>query len=486
MRESALMTDFYELTMMYGYVKSNNNPKVVFDMFYRTNPFNGGYVVFTGLHDLIKRIEHFTFSKTDVDYLRTLNTFDEDFLSYLENFTFTGDLYAMAEGSIVFPGEPLIRIESTLMEAQLIEGMLLNTINFQSLVATKASRLAKATKGAPIMEFGLRRAQGPDGALTASRAAFIGGCSSTSNTLAGKVFNIPVAGTMAHSWIMSYGSELEAFRTYAHLYPDNAVLLIDTYDTLGSGIENAIIVGKELQAMGKDISVRIDSGDLSYLSREIRKKLDENGLINSKIVVSNDLTEEIVETLVYDKVPIDAYGIGTHLVTGGNQSSLNGVYKLSAICRKGEPLTPVMKISNSFEKATNPGRKQVYRFYDKEGLAIGDLITLDSEKVNPSEDIVFHHPTSEADYFTLKHSKYVTVKPMLSLYMKDGVRIGKAVSIKKIQEDVEQNLSYFHPSHKRMINPHIYKVSLSKELKQLKTQLVIEAKERKEAQRDNL
>lgn len=486
MKESALMTDFYELTMMYGYVKSHNNPRVVFDMFYRTNPYNGGYVVFTGLHDLIKRIEHFTFSKTDIDYLRTLDTFDEDFLTYLTHFTFTGDIYAMDEGSIVFPGEPLIRIESTLVEAQLIEGMLLNTINFQSLIATKASRLAQASKGAPLMEFGLRRAQGPDGALTASRAAFIGGCASTSNTLAGKVFNIPVAGTMAHSWIMSYESELEAFQTYARLYPDNAVLLIDTYDTLGSGIENAIIVGKELQAMGKHISVRLDSGDLSYLSREIRKKLDENGLTESQIIASNDLTEEIIETLVADKVPIDSYGIGTHLVTGGNQSSLNGVYKLSAICRENTPVLPVMKISNTFEKATNPGRKQVYRFFDKDGLALGDLVALDSEKIHSGEDVVFHHPIHEADYFTLKQSKYYTVKPMLSLYMKDGVKMGKITTIKKLQQDVVKNLNSFHSSHKRMINPHIYKVSLSKELKQLKTTLVIEAKEKKETARNNL
>ena len=485
MNVSALMTDFYELTMMYGYIKTNNNPRVVFDMFYRTNPFNGGYVVFTGLHDLIKRIETFTFSKTDIDYLRELGNFDEDFLSFLADFSFKGDVWAMEEGSIVFPGEPLIRIEATLVEAQLIEGMLLNTINFQSLIATKASRLAHATKGAPIMEFGLRRAQGSDGALTASRAAFIGGCSATSNTLAGKVFNIPVAGTMAHSWIMSHQSELESFRNFATLYPDNAVLLIDTYDTLGSGIENAIIVGKELQARGKHISVRIDSGDLSYLSREIRKKLDEAGLYESKIVVSNDLTEEIIETLVYDEVPIDSYGIGTHLVTGGTQSSLNGVYKLSCMSKEEGINIPVMKISNSFEKATNPGRKQVYRFFDKEGGAMGDLITLESEEVIVGEDIVFHHPTSEADYFTLKSSRYVSVKPMLSLYMEKGIKVGKNINIKKIQGEVKKNLATFHSSYKRMINPHIYKVSLSKDLKQLKTDLVITAKQKQEASREN-
>ncbi|MDC7246759.1 MAG: nicotinate phosphoribosyltransferase [Sphaerochaetaceae bacterium] len=480
MSVSALITDFYELTMMNGYFKSKNNPLVVFDMFYRTNPFNGGYVVFTGLHDLLKKIESFTFSKTDIDYLRSLNKFDEDFLDYLKSFRFKGSIYAMEEGSIVFPSEPLVRVESTLMEAQIIEGMLLNTINFQSLIATKSSRMAYAAKGAPIMEFGLRRAQGGDGALTASRAAFIGGCSATSNTLAGKVFNIPVSGTMAHSWVMSFEDELEAFRVYADLYPDNAVLLIDTYDTLGSGIENAIIIGRELKKKGKTISVRIDSGDLSYLSREIRRKLDESGLTDSKIVVSNDLTEEIVENFVNDSVPIDSYGIGTHLVTGGNQSSLNGVYKLSAKYGEDRKILPVMKISNSFEKATNPGRKQVWRFFDHEGSALGDLITLDHEKLPVGEDIVFHHPLTVADYFTLKRTRYATAVPMLTLHMENGERVKKHVRIENIQEAVKKNLSTFHSSYKRMINPHIYKVSLSRELKQLKTRLVLEAKRKQD------
>ena len=269
MSVSALITDFYELTMMNGYFTSKNNPKVVFDMFYRTNPFNGGYVVFTGLHDLLKKIEVFTFSKSDIEYLKSLNKFSDDFLEYLTTFKFEGDIYAMEEGSIVFPGEPLLRIEATLMEAQIIEGMLLNTINFQSLIATKASRMVAATKGAPIMEFGLRRAQGADGALTASRAAYIGGCSATSNTLAGKVFNIPVSGTMAHSWIMSFNDELEAFRVYADMYPDNAVLLIDTYDTLGSGIENAIIESKN---KGADIVVFPETALLGWVNPEAHYK----------------------------------------------------------------------------------------------------------------------------------------------------------------------------------------------------------------------
>ena len=477
---SALTTDFYELTMMYGYYKNNINPRVVFDMFYRTNPFNGGYVVFAGLDDLLKNIETFTFSEGDIEYLRMLGKFDEDFLSYLESFRFSGDLYAMEEGSIVFPNEPLIRIEGTLIETQLIEGMLLNTINFQSLIATKASRMVHAAKGSPILEFGLRRAQGGDGALSASRASFIGGCVATSNTLAGKVFDIPASGTMAHSWIMSIGDELEAFRIFADLYPDNAVLLIDTFDTLGSGIEHAITVGSELKQKGKRLSVRIDSGDLSYLSREIRKRLDAAGLTDAKIVVSNDLTEEIIETFVSEDVPIDIYGIGTHLVTGGAQSSLNGVYKLAATCDTGGNITPVMKLSNSFEKATNPGRKQVYRFFDEEGLTLGDLITLEHETISEGEDIMFHHPVTDADYFMLRGKKYHTIRPLLTLTMKEGKRMKEPASLKAIQERVSQNLETFHSSYLRMINPHIYKVSLSKELKDLKTSLVLQAKTRQQ------
>ncbi len=478
---SALTTDFYELTMMYGYFKKDINPKVVFDMFYRTNPFNGGYVVFTGLNDLIRNIEAFSFSASDIEYLRGLGKFDDEFLSYLATFKFSGDIYAMEEGSIAFPNEPLIRIEGSLVETQLIEGMLLNTINFQSLIATKASRMVHAAKGAPILEFGLRRAQGGDGALCASRAAFVGGCVATSNTLAGKAFDIPASGTMAHSWIMSIGDELEAFRIFADLYPDNAVLLIDTFDTLGSGIEHAITVGLELKEKGKKLSVRIDSGDLSYLSREIRKRLDDAGLEDAKIVVSNDLTEEIIETFVSDSVPIDVYGIGTHLVTGGNQSSLNGVYKLAATCSEDGTANPVMKLSNSFEKATNPGRKQVYRFFDKDGLALGDLITLEKESIAAGEDIVFHHPVTDADYFMLRGRRYDSFKPLLNLIMKEGKRTEEAVSLREIQSRVKKNLESFHPSYLRMINPHIYKVSLSKELKDLKTDLVLQAKEKQEA-----
>ncbi len=472
--ESALGTDFYELTMMQGYFLADNNPRVVFDMFYRSNPFNGGYVVFAGLNDLLKRIESFAFSQGDIDYLASLNTFDKRFLKYLEDFRFQGRIEAVEEGTIVFPSEPLIRVEATLMEGQLIEGMLLNTINFQSLVATKASRIYNASKNGEFMEFGFRRSQGPDGALSASRAAYIGGGSATSNTLAAKVFDIPVAGTMAHSWVMSFESELEAFRAFAEIYPDHTILLIDTYDTLGSGIENAIIVGQELKAKGKSFGVRLDSGDLSYLSREIRDKLDQAGLEKARIYASNDLNEHIIETLIHDNVPIDSWGIGTHLVTGGSQAALNGVYKLAARQLEDGTWLETMKITNTFEKATNPGRKQVWRFFDDCGSPLADLITLEDEKISLDEDYVFYHPFSEVDFFTMRQGRFKSVKPLLQLYMEGGKRTQPNPPVKKIQEHALEGLASFHSTYKRLMNPHIYKVSLSSELKRLKTRLAVE------------
>jgi len=475
---SALNTDFYELTMMQGYYLTNNNPQVVFDMFYRNNPYNGGYVVFTGLNDLLDKLENLAFSVEDIDYLCSLGKFDERFLTFLSKYHFSGTVHAMDEGTVVFPGEPLIRIEANLIEAQLIEGLLLNTINFQSLIATKACRMSLATKGSQIMEFGLRRAQGPDGALSASRAAYIGGVSATSNSLAGRIFGIPVAGTMAHSWIMSFDNELDAFRSFAKIYPDNAILLIDTYDTLGSGIENAIVVGKELKERGKRLGVRIDSGDLSYLSREIRGKLDGAGLTDARIYVSNDLTEEIIETLIHDEVPIDSWGIGTHLVTGGTQSSLNGVYKLAAKQTGDGTFLPTMKISNSYEKATNPGIKQVWRFYDTEGMALADLIALKHEPIEAGRDFTFYHPFNEADFFVVKATQHSFCKPLLTCKMENGVRLGTTPTLKELQEYAKKDLTTFHSSYKRMMNPHIYKVSLSRELKNLKMQLTIEGRAR--------
>lgn len=470
---SALTTDFYELTMMQGYFENDLNFQVVFDMFYRTNPFGGGYVVFAGLHDLIDKLEQFTFDEEDIEYLASLNKFSSAFLDYLSSYRFSGDLYAIEEGTVVFPGEPLLRVHTNLIEAQLIEGFLLNTLNFQSLIATKASRMAIASNHGALMEFGLRRAQGQDGALSASRAAFIGGCKVTSNTLAGKKYHIPVAGTMAHSWVMSFENELDSFRAYAKLYPENTVLLIDTYDTLGSGIDNAIVVGLEQKQKGYTIGVRIDSGDLSYLPRIIRKKLDEAQLTDVKIVVSNDLTEEIVQTLVQDEVPIDSWGIGTHLVTGGSQASLNGVYKLAAKQSKEGKFIPTMKISNSFEKATNPGVKQVYRFYDSEGGALADLITLDSEDIQIKRKFTFYHPFSEADFFEMQSDSYARCEPLIKLQVKKGKRVKPSPSLQQLQNYAHESIKTFHKSYLRQINPHIYKVSLSSKLKKLKRDLLV-------------
>ena len=473
---SALVTDFYELTMMQGYFLKDHNPRVVFDMFYRTNPFSGGYTVFTGLEEVIDALEDFRFSSDDIEYLRSLKFFDPSFLDFLAHYRFSGDVYAFDEGTPAFPGEPLVRIESSLIDCQLVEAFVLNTLNFQTLIATKANRMVYATRGkGAIMEFGLRRAQGENGAHAASRAAYIGGTKVTSNTYAGKKYGIPVSGTMAHSWIMSFDSEEEAFRQYASIYPDNAVLLIDTYDTLGSGIEAAIKIGLEQKAKGKRIGVRIDSGDLNYLPRVIRDRLDKAGLTDATICVSNDLTEEIIQTLVADGVPIDSWGIGTHLVTGGTQSSLNGVYKLAAKQENGV-FEPTLKVSNSFEKTTNPGIKQVYRFYDENDNALADLITLDDEEVRNDVNHTFFHPFSMGDFFVMRKDSYKYSRPLLSQKMKDGRRISEKRELHEIQAYAASSLEHLHKSYKRQINPHIYKVSLSRRLRDLKMDLILKVR----------
>ena len=473
---SALITDFYELTMMHGYYMEHHDSKAVFDMFYRNNPFQGGYTIFTGIEELIDKLEGLSFSQSDIDYLRSLSIFDEGFLEYLKTYRFHGDVYAFDEGTPAFPGEPLIRVESDLMDAQLVETLLLNTVNFETLIATKASRMTLATKGhGNIMEFGLRRAQGENGAHSASRASFIGGTKSTSNTFAGKKYGIPVSGTMAHSWIMSYPSEEEAFRKFVEIYPDNGILLIDTYDTLGSGIEAAIKIGLEQKTKGKKIGVRIDSGDLSYLTKEIRAKLDAAGLEDATICVSNDLTEEIIKSLVSDGAPIDSWGIGTHLVTGGTQSSLNGVYKLSAKEENGT-MIPCLKVSNSYEKTTNPGIKQVYRFFDENHSPLADLITLADEEIESGKNITFYHPFSTADFFVMKKGRYSTFTPMLTKKMENGKRITPAPALTEIQRSSAEKLAVFDKSYKRQINPHIYKVSLSEKLKNLKTELLVKTR----------
>jgi len=471
MYSSALFTDLYEMTMIQGYFLHRKNPAVVFDMFFRKPPFNSGYSIFAGLGDLLSRLVNLRFGEEELSYLEKLGTFKPEFLSFLENFKFSGDLYAMDEGSIVFPGEPLVRIHSSLIEAQLIEGLLLNIINFQTLIATKAARIYSASEHGTILEFGLRRAQGIDGALSAARAAYIGGASATSNTYAGMKFDIPVSGTMAHSWVMAFETELESFQKYYELYPDNVVLLIDTYDTLGSGIENAITIGLELKKQGKRLGVRLDSGDLQYLSSRVRKRLDDAGLNDAFIAVSNELNEEIIRQLVTNKAPIDVWGVGTQLVTGGNDAALSGVYKLCAKQENGS-LVPTLKVSDNPEKTTNPGIKQVYRFSDSTSGPQADLIALEDEIIDGSRSYQLFHPMYEFKHCTL--SVYDKVEPLLSKKIDRGMRIEEEKPLSEIRDKALTELGRLDDTFKRIINPHIYKVSLTRKLRDLKFRILNE------------
>ncbi|HZK20105.1 MAG TPA: nicotinate phosphoribosyltransferase, partial [Treponemataceae bacterium] len=473
---SALFTDFYELTMAQGYWKQKMDYPVVFDMFFRNNPFNSGFSVFSGIQTLLDALTSFTFQKEDLDYLQTLGTFDKKFIDYLKDFTFSGDLYAFEEGSIIFPQEPIIRIHAGLIEAQIIEGLVLNQVNFQSLIATKATRVWLSSKKGSIMEFGLRRAQGADGAMSASRAAFIGGCAGTSNTLAGRIYGIPVLGTMAHSWIMSFPTELEAFEAYAKIYPDNAIFLIDTYDTLNSGIKNAIKVGAKLAEQGYNFGVRLDSGDIHYLSIKCREALDNAGFPQATISVSNELTEQIIEQLLASGAPINSWGVGTHMVTGGDASSFTGVYKLSARHNKeGATLIPTMKVSDNPAKTTNPGVKNVWRLFDSDNMAQADILALDDEIISTATETVFYHPAIDYRRFKTKPAR---VENMLVKQLENGRQIQEKLSedetIRQSRKRMNEQLKTFDPSYQRILNPHIYKVSLSEKLKDLKSNIIHE------------
>ena len=471
---SALFTDFYELTMAQGFWQQGMNKPDVFDMFFRRQPFDGGFSIFAGLETLLEALEEFTFSESDIEYLSKHGIFQKEFLDYLATFKFSGDLYALDEGSVIFPNEPIIRIHANLVEAQIIEGLVLNHINFQSLIATKTARVWLASGKGHIMEFGLRRAQGPDGAMSASRAAFIGGASATSNTLAGKLYDIPVQGTMAHSWIMSFASELEAFEAYGDLYPQKSIFLIDTYDTLNSGVKNAALAGKKLIEQGYDFGVRLDSGDIQYLSTEVRKYLDKEGFPNAKISVSNELNEKIIETLVQQKAPIDSWGVGTHMVTGGDEASFTGVYKLAARYNgEGNKMVATMKFSDNPEKTTNPGVKNLWRLYDSEGMAKADILALDTEIIQPGEMRRFFHPSIDYRQFAFSPAK---VEMLLKKRLESGNRTIPAPSAKEAifdaRERVKTQLETIDSTYKRILNPHIYKVSLTEELKDLKLSFI--------------
>jgi nicotinate phosphoribosyltransferase len=468
----ALLTDLYELTMMQGYFLNRYDPDTVFEMFFRRQPFGGGFTVFAGLQPLLEAVAGLSFTPEDRTYLEAQGLFRPEFLDYLSALRFTGDIYAMAEGSVVFPGEPLLRVHAPLIQAQLLESLVLNILNFQTLVATKAARIWLASDEGTVLEFGLRRAQGVNGALAASRSAFIGGAAATSNTLAGRLFGIPVRGTMAHSWIMAFPSELEAFRKYAEVYPDSCTLLIDTYDTLKSGLENAVVVGKALKAAGHaHFGVRLDSGDLEYLSKQVRQRLDAEGLQEAAIAASNELDEEIIQQLLAQGAPINTWGVGTHLVTAKGDSALTGVYKLAARRVDGR-YQPAIKVSNNPEKISDPGIKQVHRFYNGSGSPIADLLSMEGERVEAGRDYRFYHPRYPYKYMDVAGAK--RVEPLLEPVMRGGRITVGFPDLQTLQERARANLRSLDATYRRILNPHVYKVSLSEALKDLKYRLIAE------------
>lgn len=474
-QDLTLLTDLYELTMMQGYYKQKQTETVVFDMFFRKNPCSNGYSVCAGLAQVIDYIKNLNFTYEDVDYLRRLKIFDEDFLQYLSGFHFSGDIYAIPEGTVVFPKEPLIKVVAPIMEAQLIETAILNIINHQSLIATKTSRIVFAASGDGIMEFGLRRAQGPDAGLYGARAAMIGGCVGTSNVLAGQLFDVPVMGTHAHSWIMSFEDEYTAFKHYAELYPDNCTLLVDTYDTLKSGVPNAIRVFKEFQESGKPFKkygIRLDSGDLAYLSKKAREMLDEAGFTDATICASNDLDEYLLHDLKVQGAKIDSWGVGTNLITSKDCPSFGGVYKLAAIQNTDGEFVPKIKVSENTEKITNPGNKTIYRIYDKEtGKMKADLICFADETYDTSKDLLLFDPIDTWKKTKLAGGSY-TMREILVPIFKNGECIYESPSVMEIAAYCEQEKDTLWDETKRLFYPHKVYIDLSQKLFDVKKSLL--------------
>ena len=470
-----MMTDLYELTMMQGYFEEGSQDTVVFDVFYRSNPSGSAYAITCGLDQMIDYIKNLSFSYDNIDYLRSLHIFSEEFLSYLAGFHFSGDIYAITEGSVVFPKEPLVKIIAPIMEAQLVETAILNIINHQSLIATKASRVNYAAKGG-VMEFGLRRAQGPDAGTLGARAAVIGGCVGTSNVLAGELFDIPVMGTHAHSWIMSFDDEYTAFKTYADMYPDACILLVDTYDTLKSGIPHAIQVFKEMREAGitsKKYGIRLDSGDLAYLSKKARKMLDEAGFPDAIISASSDLDEYLINSLKNQGAAITSWGVGTNLITSADNPAFGGVYKLAAIKKPSEKeFTAKIKISENPEKITNPGNKTIYRIYDNEtGKIKADLICLVGETYDTSEDLLIFDPISTWKKSLLPANSYHLRELLVPIFI-NGQCVYNSPSTMEIKQHCEEELNTLWDENRRLVNPQTVHVDLSQKLFDLKHSLL--------------
>jgi len=475
-RNFTLLTDFYELTMMQGYLKSGKHKeKVIFDMFYRKNPCGNGFAICCGLEQVVEYIRNLNFSEEDIDYLRSLGTFDEDFIEYLRGFHFTGDIYAIPEGTVVFPKEPLIKVIAPVIEAQLVETAILNLVNHQSLIATKAYRVVHAAQGDGVMEFGLRRAQGPDAGIYGARAAVIAGCIGTSNVYAGQKFRVPVLGTHAHSWIMSFPTELEAFKAYARLYPNNCILLVDTYDTLKSGVKNAILCYDAMKEEGitlKRFGIRLDSGDLAYLSKKARKMLDEAGYPEAIISASNDLDENLIESLKAQGACITSWGVGTNLITSESQPSFGGVYKLAATYSDDGKWVPKIKLSENSEKITNPGNKQIYRIIEKDsGKVFADYIALEDETFSEKEDLVLFDPIDTWKKSTLKGGSY-EMRPLLVPIFLGGKLVYNCPSVEEIKAYCKKEQESLWEECRRLTNPHAVHVDLSDKLYEMKKGLL--------------
>lgn len=471
-RNISMLIDFYEFTMANGFLSSSIKDKeVVFDMFYRQNPDNGGYVVFSGLDTYIDFIENLHFSLDDISFLASLNKFDAEFLSYLSTFKFSGDIYAIEEGTPVFPNEPLVCVKANIIEAQLIETMTLLCFNFSSLISTKANRIKIAAKGKAVMEFGSRRAQSFDAAILGTRASYIGGVTLSANVLANQLFDVKAIGTMAHSWIQSFDNEYEAFKAYALKYPDDTTLLIDTYNVIDSGIINAIKVNNEvLKPMGKYLkAVRIDSGDLAYLSKKVRNLLDDADMQSTQICLSNSLDEYLIKSLLEQEACVDSFGVGERLITAKSDPVFGGVYKLSAVIENGEVI-PRIKLSENMDKITNPGFKTLYRLYDKsKNIAIADLITLHDEVINDSLPLTIFDPVSPWKKLTL--TDYYAVNLHVPIF-KSGKLVYNRKSLAQIRTYCDAQLNTLYPELKRFENPHTYYVDLSNNLYNLKIELL--------------
>ncbi len=470
-RNLTMLADFYELTMANGYKVSGCSENIVyFDMFFRKVPDNGGFAIFAGLEQLIQYISSLKFSDEDIEYLRNKKLFNEDFLEYLKNFEFKCDIYSVPEGTPIFPNEPLITVKGPALQAQFIETMILLTINHQSLIATKANRIVRSAQGRPVMEFGSRRAQGYDGAVYGARAAYIGGCCGTACTIADRMFGIPALGTMAHSWIQMFDDELEAFRRYADVYPDNCTLLVDTYSVLKSGVPNAIKVFRELREKGYEpCGIRIDSGDIAYLSKEARKMLDEAGFKNCRITASNSLDEYIIRDLIMQGAEIDSFGVGESLVTSRSEPVFGGVYKLCAV-ESGGQIIPKIKLSENVSKITTPSFKDLWRLYDnKTGKALADVITVAGEEINNSKPYMIFHP----DYVYKKKllTDFTPVKLQVPIFI-NGKCVYKSPNATEIKNYCNEQLSHLWDEIKRFENPQEYYVDLSEKLWKIKNDLL--------------